>query len=346
MVTFSNPLGLLLQVPNTPITANSFEGAVASLYQAMVPQFSTLIAFGQALGLIGAICYMFSRVWGDMARAQPVDVYPLLRPMGLALCLMVYPLGFNGLVGVGTLLDEGTRELVVSRQQDVARLQKQKEDLINERLKSTGGFGGAAQRIAAKTSAFGTFGAAYQTLLEKDSIANFFGEVFDSFIEWLARLIYEAVAIGLKVLSTFFLIALGICGPITLGLGCFEWFYGSIAAWLARVVHVLLWVPLVNIFGGLIETVHLQMLTLDLDQLRQNQQATITNGDFTLIAFYLIGIMGYALIPKLSSWILESTGVGDAIGSLRRTGTGAVAALNPPAALAGTVAGSARRMVS
>lgn len=62
-----------------------------SLYQEMMPLCGDMMAVGKGLAGLGALFYVAVRVWQSLARAEPVDVYPLLRPFAIGICIMLFP---------------------------------------------------------------------------------------------------------------------------------------------------------------------------------------------------------------------------------------------------------------
>ncbi|QEC72321.1 hypothetical protein FSB73_12215 [Arachidicoccus ginsenosidivorans] len=54
----------------------------------MLPLCSRLIGVGRAIAGFAAVWYIGSRVWGHIARAEPVDFYPLLKPFGLGIAIL------------------------------------------------------------------------------------------------------------------------------------------------------------------------------------------------------------------------------------------------------------------
>ena len=297
---------ILLQAP----VVSSVEVATEQLFATMRPHFGDFIALGQAIGGIGAVCYVFVRIWGDMARNQPIDVYPLLRPFALFLALVGYPFLVDGVTGIGRALDSGTATLVNDSRQEVRVLNAQKDALLKRKWEQTNteimtGEGSDWLATAQKIIPGVALGR-----LAANAMQYGMSVWFDEMIRWVSEMLYTAAATGLKVIQTFFLLILFIVGPMTFGLACFDWFYGSLATWFARVIHVLLWIPVANIFGGIIEQVHITMLKIDISQLQNTAPEATVGTDFTMIVFYVIGTIGYLLVPKVTGWILESAGVG------------------------------------
>ena len=56
-----------------------------NLYVEMMPLCSKMTGVARGLAGLGALFYVAYRVWQALARAEPVDVFPLLRPFALGL---------------------------------------------------------------------------------------------------------------------------------------------------------------------------------------------------------------------------------------------------------------------
>ena len=54
-----------------------------NLYTDMMPLCSQMTGVAKGLAGLGALFYVAYRVWQSLARAEPVDVFPLLRPFAL-----------------------------------------------------------------------------------------------------------------------------------------------------------------------------------------------------------------------------------------------------------------------
>lgn len=336
---------IILQVPGTGWNASLASGAITSieeaadaLFDTMLPEFSSFIAIGQAIGLIGALFYVFYRVWAHMARNEPIDIFPLLRPIVISMILLAYPGLFSGLVYLGRTLNEGTQEMGALRRDEV-----EQQVLANAKTRIQNAGNSAAPPPTAPAQdnrswfqlvTDSVLGMANSVTSAKVDAVNF---VIDTTVNYvlmaLFRLIYFIVIIGLKIISTYFLIILGMFGPLTIGLGCFDWFYSSIAAWVGRVLHTLLWIPIANMYGFILDSFHLSSLTVEFQQLQGNPgmpSSTIAN-----LLFYAVGIFGYLLVPKLATWVLDSTGVSDGL-----------RAMSAPLRTAGQVVGAASGQVS
>jgi hypothetical protein len=59
-----------------------------SLYDDMMPLAGDMAAVAKGLAGLGALFYVALKVWQALSRAEPIDMFPLLRPfaLGFALC--------------------------------------------------------------------------------------------------------------------------------------------------------------------------------------------------------------------------------------------------------------------
>ncbi|SFE30699.1 hypothetical protein [Spirosoma endophyticum] len=295
---------------------SSIEEAADALFDTMLPEFSSFIAIGQAIGLIGSLFYVFYRVWAHMARNEAIDVYPLLRPVVISMLLLAYPGLYSGVVYMGRTLSDATQEMGAFRRDEV-----EQQVLTNAKTRIDNlGNNNAPPPVAAAEDNRSWFQLVTDSVMGMgNSITSAYADavnfVIDTTVNYvlmaLFRLIYFIVIIGIKIISTYFLIILGMFGPLTIGLGCFDWFYSSIAAWVGRVLHTLLWVPIANIYGFILDSFHLSSLHVEFQQLQGNPG--MPSSSIANLLFYAIGIFGYLLVPKLATWILDSTGVSDGL---------------------------------
>jgi conjugative transposon TraJ protein len=132
---------------------------------------------------------------------------------------------------------------------------------------------------------------------------------------WLSEvleILYEAAALCINTIRTFNLIVLAVLGPVVLGLSVFDVFRNTLSGWLARYVHVFLWLPVANIFGAIIATVQAQMIQMDIQQIQSSGNTYFSSTDVGYLIFLVIGILGYFVVPSVAGYIVQAAG-GDAI---------------------------------
>lgn len=289
------------------------------LYTNMLPMCSQLIGTGQALAALAALGYIGVRVGKHISRAEPVDVFPLLRPFAIGIIIFLYTDFIGGINAVLGPVVNATDAMVENANASIATLLQQKEAALqgstnnqlyagpdgsgNETLWELYAGGSPADPASMLTSAF-SFQLSKAFFNLKNMIKVWLSEILE--------IVYEAAALCINTIRTFNLIVLAILGPIVLGLSVFDVFRNSLSAWLARYVNVFLWLPVANIFGAIIATVQAQMIRLDIQQIQTNGSTYFSSGDIAYLIFLLIGILGYFVVPSVAGYIVQATG-GDAL---------------------------------
>ena len=101
-----------------------------SLYEEMMPLCGDMLAVSKGLAGLGALFYVAVRVWQSLARAEPIDVYPLLRPFAIGICILLFPtlmLGtLNNALG---LIVQGTHSMLETQTMDMEKYREQKDEL-------------------------------------------------------------------------------------------------------------------------------------------------------------------------------------------------------------------------
>ena len=106
-----------------------------NLYQEMMPLCSNMTGIAKGLAGLGALFYVASRVWQALSRAEPIDVYPLLRPFAIGICIMFFPTLVIGTINsVMSPIVKGTHQILEGQTFDMNEYQKQKDKLEYEAM--------------------------------------------------------------------------------------------------------------------------------------------------------------------------------------------------------------------
>lgn len=284
---------------------------LANLYQEMLPLCSDMIGVAKGLAGLGALFYVAYRVWQALARAEPIDVFPMLRPFAIGLCILFFPtLVLGSIHAVMNPIVKGSHTVMESQITDVQALQQQKDQLHYEaRLREGKAWLVDDEAYDQKMKDLGIMDTPeiigmWGERLWYD-IKTWFREVVRDFFE----LLFHAAALSIDTIRTFFLIVLSILGPIAFAFSVYDGFQATLTQWLARYIGVYLWLPVADLFSAVLSKIQALMLQQDIALLQDpNYVPDGSNGLY--IVFLIIGIVGYFTIPTVAGWIIHSGGAG------------------------------------
>lgn len=328
----------------------SLHSVLDALYDEMMPLCSQLIGVGRAIAGFAALWYIAYRVWGHLARAEPIDFYPLFRPFVLGFAVLIFPSVIAMINGVMKPTVSGTEQMVNNSDQAVALLLKQKEEAIKQTdyWKMYVGESGSGDRDrwykythdGEDPSNEGFFAGIGNDIKFAFAKAGYnFRNAIKEVIAEVLQLLFAAVALCINTMRTFNLIILAILGPLVFGLSVFDGFGHSLKQWLARYLNVFLWLPICNIFGAVIGKIQENMLKLDLSQIGETGDTFFSRTDMGYLIFLLIGIFGYTTVPSIANYIVFVT-TGDALtGKISGVAAGAAGMAAGTAVAAGAAGG-------
>ncbi|NCU04115.1 MAG: conjugative transposon protein TraJ [Chitinophagaceae bacterium] len=314
---------LLFVVPAPHIAEAQITGRIRSLnevldtlYADMIPLCSQLIGVGRGIAGFAATWYIASRVWGQIARAEPIDLYPLFRPFVLGFAVLIFPSVLAMINGVMKPTVTGTAKMVTDSDKAVAQLLKMKEEAI----KTTAywqmyvGPGGSGDRDKWYKYHYGDKTEGMMNSVGNDikfAFAKFSYSFRNSVKQWMSeilKILFEAAALCINTIRTFYMIVLGILGPLVFGIAVFDGFQHTLTVWIARYLNIFLWLPVANIFGGILGKIQENMLKEDLHQIASNGDTFFSTSDTAYLIFMVIGIIGYFTVPSVANYIVHAGG--------------------------------------
>ena len=294
----------------------SLNEVLDQLYNDMMPLCSTLISVGRGIAGFAATWYIASRIWGHIARAEPVDFYPLFRPFVLGFAILIFPSVIAMINGVMKPTVTATAQMVTNSDAAVAQLLKMKEDAI----KTTAywqmyvGPTGNGDRDKWYKYNYGDKSEGWFKSIGHDirfAFAKFSYNFRNSIKEWMSevlKVIFEAAGLCINTIRTFYLIVLAILGPLVFGIAVFDGFQHTLTVWIARYLNIFLWLPVANIFGGIMGKIQENMLKEDLHQIATNGDTFFSTTDTAYLIFMIIGIIGYFTVPSVANYIIHAGG--------------------------------------
>jgi len=310
-----------------------------SLYDEMMPLSADMAAVAKGIAGLGALFYVALKVWQALSRAEPIDVFPLLRPFALGLCIMFFPTIVLGTINsVLSPVVKGTHAILNNQVLDLNKLQQQKDQLEREAmlrnpetayLVSDEEFDKKLEELGWSPSDLVTMSGMYieRGMYDlKKSIRDWFRE--------LLEVLFQAAALVIDTIRTFFLIVLSILGPIAFAISVWDGFQSTLTQWLTRYISVYLWLPVADLFSSMLAKIQSLILEKDIESLSDPNYIPDSSNTVYII-FMIIGIVGYFTIPTVTGWIIQAGGAGNFMRNVNQTaqksgniagaGTGSVA---------------------
>ncbi|SIT95218.1 conjugative transposon protein TraJ [Pontibacter indicus] len=318
LALFLLPASVHAQVA-APETA-SLHQVLAQLYTEMLPLCERLIGVGRGLAGFAALWYIASRVWRHLANAEPVDFYPLLRPFALGMAILLFPAVLGLLNGILQPTVVATGAMVRDSDKAIAALLRQKEAALRHSdawhlYVGPDGNGDRARwyQYTHPEDPTGTGEGLLESIGNdlKFAMAKASYSFRHSIKQWLSevlQLLFQAAALCIDTIRTFYLVVLSVLGPLVLGFAVFDGFQHTLTVWLARYVNVFLWLPVANIFGSIIGKIQEHMLRYDISQVEQSGDTFFSSTDTAYLVFLLIGIVGYFTVPNVANYIVHAGG--------------------------------------
>lgn len=300
------------------------------LYDEMMPLCSNMTGVAKGIAGLGALFYVAAKVWQSLARAEAIDVYQLLRPFALGLCIMFFPTFVPGTINtVLSPVVKGCNRLMETQTFDMNEYRAQKDRLEYEALMrspetaylaSDEEFDRQLEELGWSPSDMVTMTGMYMDRAAyniKKSVRDWFRE--------LLEMLFQAAGLIIDTLRTFFLIVLSILGPLAFAISVYDGLQSTLTQWISRYISIYLWLPVSDLFSSVLARIQTLMLQKDIQEL--SDPNFIPDGSSTVyVIFMIIGIVGYFTIPTVASWIVSA---------------GGTSAYNRNVARAGSIAGAA-----
>jgi len=304
---------------------NNLHEMLRSLYDEMMPLTADMAAVAKGIAGLGALFYVALKVWQALSRAEPIDVFPLLRPFAIGLCIMFFPTMVLGTINaVMSPVVKGTHGMLETQVLDLNKLQEQKDLLEREAmlrnpetayLASDEEFDKKLEELGWSPSDLATMSGMYM-----DRFAYRTEQTVKNWFRNLLEVLFQAAALVIDTIRTFFLIVLSILGPIAFAISVWDGFQSTLTQWLTRYISVYLWLPISDMFSSILAKIQSLILERDISMLSDPSYIPDTSNTVYII-FMLIGIVGYFTIPTVAGWVIQAGGAGNFMRNVNQTAT-------------------------
>lgn len=285
-----------------------------TLYEKMMPLCDKLTGLACGIAGLGALLYIGYRVWVSLAQAEPIDVFPLLRPFAIAICITFFqPFVIGGLRGILEPVVDGTHDIMQEQIFELRQHQKMKDKLEWENLERY------------QNTDYMTSNEEYEDEIEKLisiehqltmknmyehrkilDVEGWFVTGFRKFLEFL----FNSASLIIDTIRCFYLTTLSILGPLAFAVAVYDGFQSGLVQWIGKFVSVYLWLPISDIFGAMLARIQVLSLEKDMELMTTDPSYMFDANNMAYLLFLLIGFVGYFSIPSIASWVVHATGFG------------------------------------
>lgn len=175
-----------------------------------------------------------------------------------------------------------------------------------------------------------------ETQVERTESRSFWGRIWDSLKEaasqymevrvkssatllsWVTTMIVHIVRYVLMLVSSVYLIILGLIGPFVFALALLPGFMGNIGTWFARYIQISFWVPM----AALVDFVNFKTKDIVVNMYYNadlSQQLWFPVIQLTLLD--IVTLICLLAVPSMCAWVVSSSGASEANGAIMRAAT-------------------------
>lgn len=302
------------------------EEAVKTAFAEVLTGMGNLGDVSASIAAIGASLYIGMRLLGHLARAESIDVFPLLRPFAIGFLALNFTIVTGFLDALIKPVENVTQNMVdiqTTRNQQIEQMRQQK---IQERL---------AKLDKDMDQELDNWSIGQYSALLVEKLHLYLNEGFWGFIRNLFYILFLAARLVVLTTRAFFLVVLTIVGPLTFAAAIFNGFQDSHLIWMARYVQISLWFPLANILGAIVSYVQGKVIAIQYMEMTSAIPDEAASGEFIYVVIMVVATLAYLTIPTAASYIISSSGVGSALQRMTNMSTTMVMASMPAAGAAG-----------
>ncbi len=300
---------LFISFPIDALQAN-----LRDLYERMSLLCMPISSVACGLAGLGATLYIVYRVWSALGRAEPIDVFGLLRPFAIGICIiMFHSLVIKGMNGLLEPIANATYSVVTDQREALEEYKALQDKVIN-----SGAYMDMEEyldedlHVLEKLNLMITDDEARRVLANHFITQKRWGleRWLKRALYWFLELIHTAAEVILNVIRTFFLVVLTILGPIAFALSVFDGFQKTLTHWIAKYISIYLWLPIADIYGAIITKFNIIIIEYQLADVYD--KGYYQSYSVLTLVFLLVAICGYFAVPTISNWIIQAGGVGSA----------------------------------
>lgn len=306
-----------------------FQGLFLTIYDHL----SVFINDAQALMAVFMLLYFAVKAYQMIVADEPLQIMPLLRPFALAMVVIFWGHFIDLINYPGQYITDKSRGMFSNRVAQVDAVMQERMiliDSVGRRLIETSAEVEHIQEGTDEEDWYEVLGIDFEALF--DQMKGYFILVtaklrffFLQAVEFLVITIFQAFTYLVFFLQVTFAAILIILGPFSFAFSVLPGFRDAYLQWLARYISVSLYSTIAYIIMSMSMVVVQYGMEREIEILRyvlQNEAAFMLyvsqndGGSYFFVVTLLIGALVMLTIPVISTWIVPTSGVGQAIGQM------------------------------
>ncbi|MDM8242882.1 plasmid transfer protein [Phocaeicola barnesiae] len=302
--------------------------------------FGEFVADAQALAAIFMLLYFGVESFKMMTGDKKLEIIPLLRPFALGLVLMFWTPFVQVISYPGQVLTQHSKDMFYDQIDEVENLSRMRYALIDSVAQELLATSVEVERAEeeANDKKWYEFNIDFTSIGDKLKglyvyVVAKIKMMFFNLIEFIVVTLWQACVYFVFFLQIIFTGILVMLGPISFAFSVLPAFREAYVQWIARFVSVSLYSCIAYIVLSISLAIMQYGLQNEIDILNyalSNEAAFLmyvgmtSGGVNSFILTCVLGALGMLTIPFVSTWIVSTTGVGQAVGGM--VGGGAMAA--------------------
>ncbi|WP_297098920.1 hypothetical protein [uncultured Draconibacterium sp.] len=304
---------MLLQV----LTTNDFFAFTDTLVDSGVNHARILVDMARAIGGIAAFFYISKRIYEQLIADNPVSILPLLRPFALVLVITFWGPFVNLLLAPTKGLTHLSEAVYADKKHIVKeRLEDKQQAILSTDLPL---FYENEEKEADLWDKGVNLILTSYNIISGRAIHNQINFYMMDATRQLLESFFEVLVYLIAFLRTVFCVLLVIFGPLVFALSIFDGFQDNYLQWIARFINVNLYLPIALLILSIVQEILIYVLEMEIAQINA---MLIYEPKLFFVSNLIVpvcGIIGMAMVPKISSWIIHASGTNSGGGRLVRT---------------------------
>jgi len=299
------------------LTTNEFFAFTDTLVDSGVNHASILVDMARAIGGIAAFFYIAKRIYEQLIADNPVSILPLLRPFALVLVITFWGPFVNLLLAPTKGLTHLSEAVYADKKHIVKeRLEDKQQAILSTDLPL---FYENEEKEADLWDKGVNLILTSYNIISGRAIHNQINFYMMDATRQLLESFFEVLVYLIAFLRTVFCVLLVIFGPLVFALSIFDGFQDNYLQWIARFINVNLYLPIALLILSIVQEILIYVLEMEIAQINA---MLIYEPKLFFVSNLIVpvcGIIGMAMVPKISSWIIHASGTNSGGGRLVRT---------------------------